>query len=724
MHEALRAVSDPMGMLESIFAYAPFGLQVYSAVGQSLLVNRTFRAMFGSEPPPEYNVFKDEVLARAGILPLIRRGFAGELMRIPPLWYDPRELEHVEVTEAKRVAIETWVVPLFDSEHEVTHVAIVAKDVTSEMTSREALLREADARRAAEQARARLARLQQVTSGLARAVTPQAVAQVVLEQGLPALGISRGVLHLRTEDGQHLEMLGAIGFEPEQREFIKLMPLSPATPSADAVTSGEAQFIESPAVLQRQYPDLWQRVQSWGVAQLAAIPLLAGDVALGALTFDWQEARTLDEDDWAFAFALARQGTQALERARLYRETEQALRQAEDASRAKDEFLSVISHELRTPLNAMQGWAHLIVATKAENPSVVDRGLEVIVRNARAQATIIDDILDMARVITGKLRLSMQPTDLTAVVSAAVESVQPSATAKNIDVELRTEPEATVLADAERMQQVVWNLLSNAIKFTHEGGKVTVEMTRRGATVEISVSDSGIGIDQKDLHYLFDRFRQVDSSKTRAKGGLGLGLALVRQLVQAHGGQVRASSAGVGLGSTFCVEIPVHGSILPPAPRKTPSRVIEPPQAAAAVANLHGVRVLVVDDEPDAAEVLKLSLEAHGAEALVAHSAAEAFELATRSAPHIMVSDIAMPDEDGFSLLERLRAQPATAHMPAIALTAYARASDVEQALRVGYRQHVAKPVEPELIARLVADLAGEASSPVGDRAARSTKHP
>ncbi|HEV8244250.1 MAG TPA: ATP-binding protein, partial [Polyangiaceae bacterium] len=485
--------------------------------------------------------------------------------------------------------------------------------------------------------------------------------------------------------------------------------MSLPSPSADAIRTGETQFIESEAVLAHHYPELWQQMRAWGVAQLAAIPLIIDARPFGALAFDWSKAKTLDEDDWTFASALARQGAQALERARLYRETELAAKRAEEASRAKDEFLSVISHELRTPLNAMQGWAHLMLSTKKDNPAVVDRGLEVIMRNARAQATIIDDILDMARVITGKLRLALQPTDVADLIDAVVESVRPSASAKGIEIGVESERRVMVLADADRIQQVLWNLISNSIKFTPEAGTVRVLLERQGNSVHIAVTDSGIGIAKKDLPHLFEPFRQVDSSKTRAKGGLGLGLALVRQLVQAHGGQVRAESAGVGHGAAFHVELPSHAAQLQGVPQRPSTAPPVPARARDDLgSNLNGVRVLVVDDEPDAAEVLQLTLQARGADVLVAHSAGEAFELATSALPQVLVSDIAMPGEDGYALLERLRARPSTAALPAIALTAYARPDDVEQAIRVGYRYHLAKPAEPEVVARLVAELAGD----------------
>jgi PAS domain S-box-containing protein len=388
-------------------------------------------------------------------------------------------------------------------------------------------------------------------------------------------------------------------------------------------------------------------------------------------------------------------------------EAERAARaEAERASRIKDEFLATLSHELRTPLNAIMGWSQLL-RSGAATPEDLAQGLEVIQRNCRAQTQLIEDLLDMSRVVTGKLRLDMRPVDLAAVVGAAVDAVRPAAEAKGLRVELDVDPLAPpVRGDAARLQQVIWNLLTNAIKFTPAGGAVRAALERADSHVEVVVSDTGAGIPPEFLPHVFERFRQADGSITRRHGGLGLGLAIVKQLAELHGGTVRAKSAGEGHGATFAMSLPG----LPP----------EEPHAATGSGrdnpcdrtDLTGVRVLVVDDEPDAREVVKRLLGECGAAVTTACSAEEALDALRRERPDVLVSDIGMPGVDGYELLRRVRAlgRDRGGDVPAVALTAFARPDDRLRALRAGYQLHLAKPVDvPELYA-VVASVAGRLS--------------
>ncbi|HMJ11137.1 MAG TPA: GAF domain-containing protein, partial [Polyangiaceae bacterium] len=349
IRELLRAVPEPLAMLEGIFAFAPFGLQVYSVEGRSLFVNRAFRELFRSEPPPEYNLFKDEIVARSGLLPLAQRAFQGETLRTPPFWYDPRGLQHVTVEQGARVAIETWIFPLLGHENQVTHVAIVTKDVTAELSATEAVERETQMRRAAERARERVLRLQQVTSALASAFLEDEVARVVLELALSALDMRRGVIHRVSSDGLRLELLACTGFDDSQRAALASIALQFPAPSTFAVRSGQPQWLESDRDIARLFPAFSRKIADWSVTQLVAMPLATGGDPFGVITFDFAEHRALDAEDRDFVLAFSRQGAQALERARLYREAREAAARAEEASRAKDEFLSVLSHELRTP---------------------------------------------------------------------------------------------------------------------------------------------------------------------------------------------------------------------------------------------------------------------------------------------------------------------------------------------------------------------------------------
>ena len=706
VEKELGAVHDPLTMLRGIFAFAPFALQIYRADGRSIFVNRAFRDLFGSEPPPEYNVFKDEVVAKAGLLPLVKQAFAGETVHIPAMWYDPGELEHVSVP-AKRIGQEVWLLPLRDAEQRVAHIAIIAKDVTAEMQAKDAARREAELRVTAERARERVTRLQQVTSGLARATTPQDVARVVLEEGMPALGVIRCVIHVVTADAD-LELLGASGYDETDKAKMERLPLGMATPSREAILTGEPQWIGSAAELEARFPQRFEQVRHLRTSNIASIPLAAGGPPIGVLSIEFADAeRVVDDDDRTFALALARQAAQALERARLFRSAHEATTRAEEASRAKDEFLSVLSHELRTPLNAIHGWAHLIATQRETDPTIVERGIDVIQRSVASQVTLVDDMLDMARIIRGKLRLALLDVDIATVIDAAIESVAPTAAAKGVTVECHVARDLMILGDFDRLQQVVWNLLSNAIKFTPRGGKVTVDVTRGADAITLRVTDTGQGLSAGDIPYVFDRFRQVDSTSTRAKGGLGLGLAIVRHLVEAHAGHVRASSAGIDLGATFEVELPISRPL--PAPTDSSVQLLEAPQSerapmSAPRVTLSGARVLAVDDEPDAVELVSIVLEQAGAVVRTASSVAQALELVKAWTPELVVSDIGMPGEDGFALARKLRALgPPYADVPAIALTAFARREDADAALRAGFGWHLAKPIDPRVLTRVAA---------------------
>ena len=386
----------------------------------------------------------------------------------------------------------------------------------------------------------------------------------------------------------------------------------------------------------------------------------------------------------------------------------QAIQRAEEANSLKDEFLATVSHELRTPLMAVLGWAHLLRSNNLDEAGQ-RRALETIERNARAQQQLIEDLLDVSRIITGKLRLDVRPVAPSSFISAAVESVRPAADAKEIKLEILSDPNiGSISGDAARLQQVVWNLLSNAIKFTPRGGRTQLKLQRTSSHVEISVSDNGQGIRQDFLPYVFERFRQADMKTTRAHGGLGLGLAIVRQLVELHGGTVGVTSEGEGKGATFLVKLPVL-PVYQNAPQtdlqSTADTEAEP---ADCPINLAGLKILVVDDEADTCELLRSLLSRCGAEVSAARSASEAFKLFQLVHPDVMVSDIGMPFEDGYELMRKVRALPEVngGKVPAVALTAYARPEDRMKALRAGYQMHVAKPIQLDELVSIVASLA------------------
>ncbi|HEY2799699.1 MAG TPA: ATP-binding protein [Chthoniobacterales bacterium] len=374
------------------------------------------------------------------------------------------------------------------------------------------------------------------------------------------------------------------------------------------------------------------------------------------------------------------------------------------ANRFKTDFLTTLSHELRTPLNAILGWVQVL----KENPNPQDfaEALPVIERNVRVQAQLIEDLLDLSRIESGKLSLDIRPVDLAAVATAGMETVRPAAVAKEIKLTSTfASVSGTVMGDQDRLQQVVWNLLTNAIKFTPRGGRVHVLIQRVNSHIELCVADNGEGIAPEFLGQVFDRFRQADASTTRRYGGLGVGLSIVKHLTELHGGGVRVTSDGIGLGATFCVSLPLQT-----VRRDSGSATSESSSAgsnlAAGQANLSGIRVLIVDDEGDSAAAVKKMLEHHGAHVRATNSMGEALGEFTRCSPDVLISDIGMPNHDGYELIAKLRALPGGQSVPAIALTALARSEDRTRALRAGFQIHMAKPVDFPELAAVVHNLA------------------
>ncbi|MBD1930489.1 PAS domain-containing protein [Trichocoleus sp. FACHB-69] len=449
-----------------------------------------------------------------------------------------------------------------------------------------------------------------------------------------------------------------------------------------------------------------------------AAPLTGRDGRnIGLLQLSDKYEGEFTEEDEAIVVQLAQMASVAIENARLYEAEQNARTQAEAANRVKDEFLAVLSHELRSPLNAILGWAQML-RSRSFDQKTTFRALDTIERNAKLQTQLIDDLLDISRIIQGKLSLNVSQVDLVSPIEAAIETMRLAAEAKSINVkfsildsELQVNknpksqipnPKFLVAGDRNRLQQVIWNLLSNAIKFTSSGGIVEIKLEAIGSNTQIQVKDTGVGIDADFLPHVFDYFRQADSKITRSFGGLGLGLAIVRNLVELHGGTVSAESLGVGLGATFIVQLPLikdesiskdeFNSSLIPDFSSLP---------------LEGVRILVVDDEADTREFLTFALEEYGAETIVAASAAEALKALELYNPDVLLSDIGMPEEDGYSLIRKVRSLSLErgGSIKAVALTAYAREEDQERAISAGFQMHVAKPVEPAELVAAVSSL-------------------
>lgn len=399
------------------------------------------------------------------------------------------------------------------------------------------------------------------------------------------------------------------------------------------------------------------------------------------------------------------------ERSRLLSSEKLARNEAERANRLKDEFLATISHELRNPLNAILGWAHMMRLGKL-NDANMERAVETIYRNAKSQTQLVADLLDVSRIISGKLRLDVRTVDLISIVDAAIDSIRPAAEAKSIRLQMMLDPAAgPISGDADRLQQIVWNLLTNAVKFTPKGGRIQVKLQRVDSHVEIVVSDSGVGISKEFLPHVFDRFRQADASTTRIHGGLGLGLSIVHQLVDLHGGTVAVQSEGEGKGATFTITLPFVGVI-----SQKEAEAVQPTESEEILSfdglpSLEGLKVLVVDDEADTGELIGEVLKECGSEVIITRSVAEALEALEQHRPDILISDLGMPDEDGYSLIEKVRALPSErgGDIPAAALTAYARAEDRMRVLRSGFQFHLPKPVDSAELVTVVASLAGRA---------------
>jgi PAS domain S-box-containing protein len=563
---------------------------------------------------------------------------------------------------------------------------------------REALLaREQAARALAEHAAESIRRLQAVTDSALGRLALEDLLREMLGRVRELLVADSAAILLLTEDGQSLAVRATIGFEDD------LVGLR--VPIGQGVAGSIAASLAPLVVEDLSTREVINPVLRRAARSLIGAPLIVEGRLIGVIHADMARVRQFTEDDVRLLQLAADRVALAIEQARLYEVERQARRQAEDANRMKDEFLALVSHELRSPLNAILGYASLLRCGGLDAQEA-GRAAEVIERSGKAQAQLIDDLLDTARIISGKLRLDLGPVDLVSVIEEAVQTVRPAADAKNIALRATLPAEiGQITGDPARLQQVVWNLLSNAVKFTPKGGHVEARLERVDPHICITVSDTGKGISPDFLPFVFDRFRQADSSSARRYGGLGLGLSLVKYLVELHGGTVEAQSAGEGKGATFRVTLPVRAVATPLGDAGGAPGEVKSSQ------ELAGVRTLVVDDEDVARELLKLTLEQYGADVVAASSATEAYALITESPPQdrfdVMVTDIGMPGEDGYGLVRRLREweRERDSYLPTVALTAYGRTEDRIRALRAGFQMHVAKPADPAELVLVIKTL-------------------
>lgn len=551
----------------------------------------------------------------------------------------------------------------------------------------------------------RTTRLHGLTAALSEAVTVDAVARAVVQQGTVVVGATAGSVSLLGEDNLQLrsaysEAYGRAVSNPD------IAPGEPGDCSSDAIEDRRPIFIGSWVEYQERYWRSAALAADAAYVSSAVLPLVVESAAIGVLRFDFSVPVNFDDEYRALLVSVAQHCTQAIDRARLYESAQHARTQAEAANRLKDDFLSIVSHELRTPLNAVLGWASTL-QRHTTDPDIRMRAVQSISENAMRQAKLIDDLLDVSRIVAGRTTLDLQEINAAELIAGVVESFIPVAASNSIDLHLSAIPSCMVVGDLRRLEQVFFNLLSNALKFTPAGGRIDIEGRLAEGSVEIDVRDTGIGIEPAFLPHVFERFRQADSRTTRNYGGLGLGLSIAKQLVEAHSGNIAVRSDGRNLGTTFTVRLPVGSMaaerVRPPAEEQQPSAIIGP-----AGPRLDGIRILAVDDDPAARELLAYTLGERGARVRVAASAAEALAVLGRTEFDVLLADIAMPEEDGCSLMRRVRASGSrrVASMPSAAITAHGREDERRQVLASGFDVHVVKPIDPPELARVVLELA------------------
>jgi signal transduction histidine kinase/CheY-like chemotaxis protein len=501
------------------------------------------------------------------------------------------------------------------------------------------------------------------------------------------------------------------------REIFRRYPLPPDSPHGypHVMRTGEPQLVSvvAPGVLEAaaMSAEHLELLKAINVCSWIVVPLRIQGKMFGALNLAYSDSgRHYAEADMALASELARRAAAAIDNSRIYAMSQEERSRVEAATRAKDEFVAMVSHELRTPLNAITGWLRLM-KTGSLPEAKRQHAFEVIERNTQAQTQIVGDLLDISRAITGKLRINLTQIDLTNVIELAIEGVRPAADTKRIRIEADFDPKATVIrGDGDRLQQVAWNLLANAVKFTPKNGTVRVQLRRVDSDVELIVSDTGRGIESSFLPHVFDSFRQAETVTSREHGGLGIGLSIAKHIVEIHGGSIQVESQGSGKGATFIVRVPVSPLVSATLGVTRVRAAREPRVDSPLPVGLESMRVLVVDDEPDAREMVAYLLQTCGIDVRVAGCAADALIELEQFKPHVMVSDIGMPKEDGYALIRSVRSSgPLELRgIPAIALTAFARNEDRARALVEGFNVHMEKPVEPTELVQAIVSLAGD----------------
>jgi PAS domain S-box-containing protein len=606
------------------------------------------------------------------------------------------------------------------SDGKLTGFAKVTRDITERRNSERERLRLAEervARAAAEKNEAQRSFFKEVMTALSESLDYRANLTRIAELAVPRLADWCSI-DMVADSGGPPRQLAMAHVDPGKvesaKEIRRKYPPDPGSPSgiSNVIRTGRAELYETvpEALLLQACVDVehLRMIRNLGIRSAMFVPMIARDRVLGAITLVYAESgRNYDQDDLEIAMDFARRCAVAVDNARLNAAEQSARQSADLANRAKDEFLATMSHELRTPLTAIMGWAKMMSTANLDEAKRA-RAVATIDRNAVAMAQLIEDLLDVSRVIGGKMRLDVQALDLVRVVETAIESVKPSAEARAVAIVARLDPAASAFfGDPSRLQQIVWNFLSNAVKFTPADGRVEVVLRSLGTWVELRITDTGKGIESQFLPHVFDPFRQEQSGPFRTRGGLGLGLAITKHLIELHGGSVTAESEGVDRGATFIARLPVAAMAgvrqieSAAGSRETPldSQFERPSQ-------LRDLRVLVVDDEEDARLLIKTVLEECDSRVVTAPGVDAAMQMFGKGFD-VLVSDIGMPELDGYELIRRVRALPSAqgGGIPAVALTAYSRAEDRRRILNAGYSMHVSKPVEPAELVAVLASL-------------------
>jgi K+-sensing histidine kinase KdpD/ActR/RegA family two-component response regulator len=556
---------------------------------------------------------------------------------------------------------------------------------------------------------ARTNRLYELNAALSEAVTMDDVAKAIVRHGKMVVGASAASVAMLGSGGSRFETLHSEEYPPEAIESRRSFAAAAGLCSTAAVETRRPVFVGSFAEWQQKYPQSAALAADGGYASAAVLPLVTEGSVFGVMSFHFTVPVNFDPEYKALLTSVAQHCAQALDRARLYETAERARANAEAANQSKDDFLSTISHELRTPLNAILGWAAMLREGSID-PERSQRAIEAIFNNATRQGRLIEELLDVSRIVAGRASLDLHDVDLGENIRGAVEAMMPQAAAKGVELRYDAAAGVYVVGDPRRLEQVFLNLLSNAVKFTPAGGSVTIEVAPSSESVEVRVSDTGAGIDAAFLPHVFERFRQADSTTTRGVGGLGLGLFIARQLVEAQEGTIHVESEGAGRGAIFIVTLPAT-KIAAAARHSLPSASAQAAAPVEAMPVLDGIRVLLVDDEPDAREMMASALETCGATVTSAASARDALETLAHGDIDLVLSDIAMPGQDGYELIREIRAMPSSrlAGVPAAAVTAHAREDERERALAAGFQMHLAKPIHPATLAKAVAALASTA---------------